>query len=91
MAQRCSQPGVGPSLLYQTLTPAATKTASSKKQSKPPLVNPYDKLTEPEFEGFIDDVSLRIKLALGLVQVEERSEDEPDHEDVFGRLAWASI
>ncbi|KAH9006141.1 hypothetical protein EDB86DRAFT_687748 [Lactarius hatsudake] len=67
-------------------TPNASSTKSSTRTSlRPPIFNPYDRFTQPEFDAWIGDITSSIKRAL-------RHEVEPEVELPSGRSSsWKTL
>lgn len=67
-------------------TPNASSTKSSTRTSlRPPIFNPYDRFTQPEFDAWIGDITSSIKRAL-------RHEVEPEAEIPSGRSSsWKTL
>jgi len=67
-------------------TPNASSTKSSTRTSlRPPIFNPYDRFTQPEFDAWIGDITGSIKRAL-------RHEVEPEVELPSGRSSsWKTL
>ena len=49
---------------------AVSRHAQKHKASRAPMVNPYDKFTQPEFDAWIGDMTTSIRRALGFEQEE---------------------
>jgi hypothetical protein len=56
--------------------PRGTPSSNSQKNRlpKPPIYNPYDKFTQPEFDAWIDDITGALRRALGQYDEPKRYE-----------------
>jgi len=52
---------------------ATTYTLPNSRAKRPPIHNPYDKFTQPEFDAWIGDITGALKRALGQIE----ADDEP--------------
>ena len=55
------------------LSVSAYKDLPNSKAKRPPIHNPYDKFTQPEFDAWIGDITGALKRALGQIE----ADDEP--------------
>jgi hypothetical protein len=55
------------------LSVTAYKALPNSKARRPPIHNPYDKFTQPEFDAWIGDITGALKRALGQIE----ADDEP--------------
>jgi hypothetical protein len=75
------------STLHSTPTPSNASSAKSSTRTslRPPIFNPYDRFTQPEFDAWIGDITSSIKRAL-------RHDGEPEVELPSGRSSsWKTL
>jgi hypothetical protein len=53
------------------LSVSAYKALPNSKAKRPPIHNPYDKFTQPEFDAWIGDITSALKRALGQIEVDD--------------------
>ena len=53
---------------------SAYKALPNSKAKRPPIHNPYDKFTQPEFDAWIGDITGALKRALGQIEAEDSLE-----------------
>jgi hypothetical protein len=75
-------------------TPTTSNASSTRTSLRPPIFNPYDRFTQPEFDAWIGDITSSIKRALRH-DVEPEVELPSDHSgswktlaDQVGRGSW---
>ena len=76
-----------PSTPHSTPTPpnASSAKSSTRTSLRPPIFNPYDRFTQPEFDTWIGDITSSIKRAL-------RHDAEPEVEPPSGRSSsWKTL
>ena len=67
---------------------------STQKALRPPIFNPYDKFTQPEFDAWITDITGALKRALGrddAPSTEERVQSTADEDDAGEELVEDSF
>ena len=62
---------------HPTPLSATAYTHPNSKAKRPPIHNPYDKFTQPEFDAWIGDLTGALKHALGQIEVEANDELKP--------------
>ena len=53
------------------LSVSAYKALPNSKAKRPPIHNPYDKFTQPEFDAWIGDITGALKRALGQIEADD--------------------
>ena len=53
------------------LSVSAYKSLPNSKAKRPPIHNPYDKFTQPEFDAWIGDITGALKRALGQIEADD--------------------
>src|SRR5712675_1364832 len=59
--------GEARSIRFRSVSPNSTppaKTAQTRVSLRPPIFNPYDRFTQPEFDAWIGDITGALKRAL---------------------------
>ena len=54
-------------------TPLSVSAYPNSKAKRPPIHNPYDKFTQPEFDAWIGDITGALKRALGQIEADDES------------------
>jgi hypothetical protein len=75
-------------ILYGVPSPTPTSAipqngAAKSRVARPPIHNPYDKLTKPQFDSWVDDMTSALRRALGhdIGSIEKQREEILTHRD----------
>ena len=61
-----------PAAPHPTPLSATAYNLPNSKTKKPPIHNPYDKFTQPEFDAWIGDITGSLKRALGQIEADDK-------------------